>query len=118
MVEVSTTKSLDKLVVLPESRGVKAKVTGTNAVMQFSKPGQIVFETDGKNGPLLLFGNPPEAAPPDRNDPNVKYFGPGLHRADAIQLTNNQTLYLARRGRAGRHPRARHEHHHPRTRYS
>jgi hypothetical protein len=94
-VMVSTTRSLDKLVVLPESRGIAAKVTGTNAVMQFSQPGQIVFEPDGKNGPLLLFANPPEAAPPDKNDPAVKYFGPGLHRADAIQLTNNQTLYLA-----------------------
>jgi hypothetical protein len=94
-VEVSTTRSLGKLAVLPESRGIKAKVTGTNAVMQFSQPGQIVFEPDGKNGPLLLFANPPEQAPPDKNDPNVKYFGPGLHRADAIELTNNQTLYLA-----------------------
>jgi len=94
-VEVSTRRSLGKLAVLPESRGIKAKVTGTNAVMQFSQPGQIVFEPDGKNGPLLLFANPPEQAPPDKNDPNVKYFGPGLHRADAIELTNNQTLYLA-----------------------
>jgi len=94
-VEVSTTRALDKLVVLPESRGVVAKVKGTNAVMQFAQPGQFVFEPDGKNGPLLLFANPPEAAPPNQSDPNVKYFGPGLHRADAIQLTNNQTLYLA-----------------------
>jgi hypothetical protein len=94
-VEVSTTRSLDKLVVLPESRGVVVKVTGTDAMMQFSQPGQIVFEPDGKNGPLLLFANPPEATPPDKNDLNVKYFGPGLHRADAIQLTDNQTLYLA-----------------------
>ena len=94
-VEVSTTRALDKLLVLPESRGVVAKVAGTNAVMQFTQPGQIVFEPDGKNGPLLLFGNPPDAAPPDKNDPKVKYFGPGLHDAGAIELTNNQTLYLA-----------------------
>jgi hypothetical protein len=94
-VMVSTTRSLDNLVVLPESRGIAAKVAGTNAMMQLSRPGQIVFEPDGKHGPLLLFANPPEAAPPDKNDPRVKYFGPGLHRADAIELTNNQTLYLA-----------------------
>lgn len=94
-VEVSTSRSMDKLLVLPESRGVVANVTGTNAVMQFAQPCQIVFEPDGKNGPLLLFANPPEQATPDKNDPNVKYFGPGLHRADAIELTNNQTLYLA-----------------------
>jgi hypothetical protein len=94
-VQVSTMRSLDKLVVLPESRGVTATVAGTNAMMQFTRPGQIVFEPDGKNGPLLLFANPPEAAPPDKNDPNVKFFGPGLHDAGAIQLTNNETLYLA-----------------------
>lgn len=63
-VEVSTTRSLDQLVVLPESRGLVAKVTGTNAVVQLSKPGQIVFEPDGKNGPLLLFCQSTEATPP------------------------------------------------------
>jgi hypothetical protein len=94
-VEVTTARSLDKLVVLPESRGVVAKVTGTNAVMQFSRPGQFVFEPDGKNGPLMIFANPPEQAPPAKDDPNVKYFGPGVHTAGAIELTDNQTLYLA-----------------------
>ncbi|MHC1769962.1 MAG: beta-L-arabinofuranosidase domain-containing protein [Verrucomicrobiia bacterium] len=94
-VEVSTTRPLDKLQVQPKSRGMSVEVQFTNAVLQVTRPGQIVFEPDGKNGPLLLFANPPEAAPPDKDDPNVRYFGAGLHQADAIQLTNNQTLYLA-----------------------
>lgn len=94
-VEVSTLKPLDKLAVLPESSGVTAQVAGTHAVMQFIRPGQVVFEPDGKNGPLLLFANPPEPAPPDRNDPNLKYYGPGPHQAGAIELGDNQTLYLA-----------------------
>lgn len=94
-VEVSTARPLDRLEVLPESRGMLARIVGTNAVLQFTRPGQIVFAPDGKNGPLLLFANPPEPAPPEANDPKVRFFGPGLHRAGAIQLTNNQTLYLA-----------------------
>lgn len=94
-VKVSTMRPLEKLQVLPESRGILPDVQGTNAVLRVTRPGQIAFEPDGKNGPLLLFANPPEAASPDQNDPNVRFFGPGLHQADAIQLTDNQTLYLA-----------------------
>lgn len=94
-VGISTTRPLHQLRILPESRGIVPDVQGSNAVLRLARPGQVVFEPDGKNGPLILFANPPEATPPDRNDPNVRYFGPGLHQAGAIQLTNNQTLYLA-----------------------
>jgi len=94
-VKVSTMRPLEGLKVLPESRGVSAEVHGSNTVLYGARLGQIVLEPDRKNGPLILFANPPEATPPDKNDPNVRYFGPGLHRTDAIQLTNHQTLYFA-----------------------
>ncbi len=94
-VEITTMRPLDKLVVLPESRGVAGTVSGTKAVIELTQPGQTVFEPDGKNGALMIFANPPESAPPDKGGPDVKYFGPGVHDAGTIELTDNQTLYLA-----------------------
>jgi len=94
-VEVTTTKPLNKLEVLPESKGVVPSVSGQKINLRIDKPMQLVVETDGKNGPLMLFANPPEVNVPKEGDPNVIYYGPGEHNAGAIELTDNQTLYLA-----------------------
>jgi hypothetical protein len=44
---------------------------------------------------LLLFANRPENNPPKHGDPNVVYFGPGIHKPERIALKAGQTLYLA-----------------------
>jgi hypothetical protein len=94
-VEIVTSRSLDKLKLLPESKGVIPNVSGKKISININKPMQLVLEPDGKNGPLLLFANPPEVNVPKEGDPNVIYYGPGEHKAGAIELTDNQTLYLA-----------------------
>jgi hypothetical protein len=47
--------------------------------------------------PMLVFANPAEGdVPPATGDPNVLYFGPGVHTVGAGQvLHDNQTIYLA-----------------------
>lgn len=47
--------------------------------------------------PMLVFANPAEGdVPPATGDPNVVYFGPGVHTIGAGQvLHDNQTIYLA-----------------------
>ena len=52
-------------------------------------------EPDGRKGPLLLFANPLETDTPKQGDPNVVYFGPGVHKPEKIALQSGQTLYLA-----------------------
>lgn len=94
-VEVSTVKPLDKLVVLPESKGIVPMISGQKFSFAIDKPMQLVAEPDGKNGALLIFANPPETNVPKQGDPNVIYYGPGEHKAGKIELTDNQTLYLA-----------------------
>lgn len=94
-VEVSTVKPLDKLLILPESKGIVPVISGQKFSFAIDKPMQIVAEPDGKNGPLLIFANPPETNVPKQGDPNVIYYGPGEHKAGRIELTDNQTLYLA-----------------------
>ena len=42
-----------------------------------------------------MFANPPEQSAPKPTDPNVRYFGPGIHRAGKIVLKSNETVYIA-----------------------
>ncbi|MHB1000057.1 MAG: glycosyl hydrolase family 28 protein [Armatimonadota bacterium] len=94
-VTVTTKKPLDKVRVLPESRGIKPKVTGDRLAFRLKKPCQLSIEPDAKNGPLLLFANPIEVNPPKQGDPGVRYFGPGVYEAGEIKLSDNETLYVA-----------------------
>jgi len=91
----SNKRSLEKLAILPASRGVRPRVVGNTMSFTLDRPCQLSIEPDGKNGPLLLFANPMETAPPDPKDPNVRYFGPGVHKPGAIELRSGQTLYIA-----------------------
>ena len=46
--------------------------------------------------PMLVFANPPEVDVPAPNDPNVVYFGPGVHDPGLGQpINSNTTIYLA-----------------------
>jgi hypothetical protein len=55
----------------------------------------IVKVNGSLDRPLHLFANPLEKDAPKQDDPNVVYFGPGVHDPGPIQIKNNQTLYLA-----------------------
>ena len=59
-------------------------------------PFRRIFDPDGRRSVLLLFGDAPETCVPDRNDPKVKWFGPGEHHAGGITLGDGETLYLER----------------------
>jgi len=65
--------------------------------LNLEKPCILSFEPEGKRHPLLIFANPIEADIPQRNDPNIIYYGPGIHKpaGSVINLKSNQTLYLA-----------------------
>jgi len=44
---------------------------------------------------LHLFANPPETNPPAPNDPNVIYFGPGIHEIGHLEVGSGKTVYVA-----------------------
>jgi len=44
---------------------------------------------------LFLFANPIETEIPDPENPDVIYFGPGIHHAGVIEVSSGQTVYLA-----------------------
>jgi hypothetical protein len=95
-VEITTAKSLSAVKVRPESKGIQKTVSGNKLTFSLSSsPTQLSIEPDGINGPLLLFANPPEVNPPKQGDPGVIFYGPGIYKPNTINLTDNQTLYIA-----------------------
>jgi Glycosyl hydrolases family 28 len=94
-VRITSGRPLGKTVVRPQPSGVQLKVENEHSLLlTLPGPQKLSIEPDGRKAPLLLFANPPEKDAPKPGDPGVVYFGPGLHDAGRIYLTNNQTLYL------------------------
>lgn len=88
-------KPLDRLVIQPLSAGIYPKVEGNTLTFTITKPCKLSIEPEGRIEPLLIFANAPEVKPPKHNDPNVIYFGPGIHKPEKIKLSSGQTLYIA-----------------------
>ena len=94
-IRVTSTQPLDAAEMRPAGRvGTLRRVSPKEVVFSAKGPFHVVLEREGRVKPLILFGNAPERDVPDRNDPNVKWFGPGAHKVDALELTSGQTLYL------------------------
>lgn len=95
-VRIKSPRPLRKTVIRPQAAVASMTVEDDHTlVLTLDGPHKFSVEPDGRKGPLLLFANPLEDNPPQPNAPNVIYFGPGIHRADKITVTGNQTLYLA-----------------------
>lgn len=93
-----TGRSLDRLTIRPHSLGLTPKKNADGSFeVKVSAPCQFSVEVNGREHPLLVFVNPLEKNVPDKNNPNVIAFGPGIHepKGGAIRLKDHQTLYLA-----------------------
>lgn len=95
-VRITSRRPLRQTVIRPSSAQVKMAVEDDHTLhLMLNRPCKFSVEPDGKKGPLLLFANPLETDAPKDGDPNVVYFGPGVHKPERIVLGSNQTLYLA-----------------------
>lgn len=82
--------------VLPASFGIQPSVDGNRLRLTINEPKPLTVELNGRwTGALHLFANPPETDAPRPGDPNVLYFGPGIHEVSHLVVTNNQTVYVA-----------------------
>jgi len=82
-VEVSVTCNrgrIESARIRPLSYGLRPKIEGRTLVFSLAQPRNLSVEVNGDIfGNLQLFANPIETERPDPRDPNVIYFGPGLH---------------------------------------
>lgn len=87
---------LSKTEILPKTKGVVAVSQSVDTVVfRMMPPMTLVLEPKGRHRALVVGANLPETDPPRKDDPKVKWFGPGFHHADGIVLGDGETLYLA-----------------------
>jgi len=103
-VEVAVRKNngrFQSVKVRPSSCGIHTKVQGSTVFFNLDKACKVSVEFDGdKLHNLHLFGNPIEQNLPDPKDPNVIYFGPGVHQpkdlpGDEFNIPSGKTVYIA-----------------------
>ncbi|WP_269523009.1 glycosyl hydrolase family 28 protein [Coraliomargarita parva] len=95
---ITATGGISNPVVLPASLGITPVVDGDTISFDVSNAGQITVLPDGSStdDALHLFANDPDLNPPNPNDANVLYMGPGMYGSvGRIDLADDETLYLA-----------------------
>ena len=94
--EVELPEAPASAVVRPLSRGIHPVISGNRLRFVVDAPGPLTLELDGDpNNALHLFVQDLETDVPDKNDPDVLYFGPGLHDVGVLEPRSGQTVYLA-----------------------
>ena len=98
-VEVSATYlkgSVERARIRPLSSGLNAEIQGRTLTFSLSKPGKLSLEVNGDIfHNLQIFADPPEESRPDPKDPNVIFYGPGVHDVGRIAIPSGKTIYLA-----------------------
>jgi hypothetical protein len=94
---INTSKFLqDAMKVMPSMLGIQPVIKDKTIEFKLHNPENITIDPYGNGqNPIHLFTNYPETDIPKPDDPNVVYFGPGLHNVTDIKLKTNQTLYIA-----------------------
>ncbi|MHB8953604.1 MAG: glycosyl hydrolase family 28 protein [Pirellulaceae bacterium] len=94
-VEIQSQRAVQSVVVRPAVLGINPEIEGNRISFSLDSPRPLVVEINGPHGALHLFANPPEKDAPASDAAGVRYFGPGVHRPGRIELTSNETVYLA-----------------------
>lgn len=96
-VAVTVPNSILSVKVLPTSAGINHTISGRTIRFKLTKPEKLTIEVNGRWVSCLhLFANAFESDIPDANDPNVIYYGPGIHRISSSEITSsNRTIYIA-----------------------
>lgn len=82
--------------IRPLYYGITPAVRGNTITFSLSEPRKLSVEVNGDIfGNLQLFADPVETSRPDPNDPNVMYYGPGLHQVGRVAVPSGKTVYLA-----------------------
>ena len=82
--------------VLPSSLKIVPHVEGQRISITIAKPRPLTLEVNGDwVHSLHILANPPERDPPRKDDPNVIYFGPGIHEVTHMEVGSGKTVYVA-----------------------
>ncbi len=96
-ITVTVGEEIQTAKILPTSFGIQPEWQGNSLSFEIDKPQHLTVEINGEHiRSLHLFVNPEETDIPDPEDPDVIYFGPGIHDIyESIEVTDNKTVYVA-----------------------
>lgn len=95
-VTVNCPEPVKSIKILPTSFGIVPKVHGKTITITIGEPKHVTVEVNGNwQESLHIFANPFEQNIPEPDDPNVIYFGPGVHDLTSLSVGDNKTVYIA-----------------------
>jgi hypothetical protein len=94
-IEMTSNKEIKSVDIRPKSYGINPVIKGNTIKFDLSRPCKIVVEVNGWHNALHLFANDIEKNPPKPGYTNLRYFGPGIHRAGIIKMNDKETIYIA-----------------------
>lgn len=95
LLDITPQKEFKKVTVRPLSRNITPEIMGDTVRIKFPGPGQYSVEFDDTHHVLTVFINPQKTFDVSEDDPNVIYFGAGVHYMEKIiELSDNQTVYI------------------------
>jgi hypothetical protein len=93
---VTSPATINSARILPSALHLTPRIQGRTLSFTLPAPGNLTIEINGEIfRSLHLFANPPETDVPQAGDPNVIYFGPGVHEISRLVVGDNQTVYIA-----------------------
>ncbi|MDQ0090750.1 hypothetical protein J2T12_004173 [Paenibacillus anaericanus] len=91
-----STQPIDSVTLRPLSLVLQPEVMEQEVRIKVSEPTSFIVEANGDlERPLFITVHAPESDVPADGDANVIYYGPGLHEVSTLELTKDQTLYIA-----------------------
>jgi len=95
-VTITSTRKVASALVCPASFDITPTVKGDEISFELSRPRNVTVEINGTyERALHLFANPLETDAPRPDDPNVLYFGPGVHDIGPQQFAAAKSIYIA-----------------------
>jgi len=95
-VTISVPGKVTAVKVLPISAAVKTRIVSNFVIFTITKPQNLTIEINGEVVKSLhLFANPLERNIPNPNDPDVIFYGPGIHVVSHLLIGANKTVYIA-----------------------
>ncbi|MGG1634236.1 glycosyl hydrolase family 28 protein [Paenibacillus sp. NRS-1760] len=80
----------------PFSLGLSPKTLEQEVHIPINGPCKLIIETnENQDCPLFITVHAEERNVPHAGNPDVIYYGPGLHRVSKLELAKGQTLYIA-----------------------
>ncbi|HTG65968.1 MAG TPA: glycosyl hydrolase family 28 protein [Flavobacterium sp.] len=92
--------NINKVQIRPLSYKISPEINGNVITFTLDQPRKLSLEIDGdKLHNLHLFANPILKEKPDPKDPNIIYFGPGVHQpkdlpGDVFHIPSGKTVYI------------------------